>query len=115
MTHDVKIEKPRVGTDGLSDPVNLFDEDGKLHIAQWYEPKNCWLEIIDGEKQTYGDKGMHWWSEIQFPHGYVYDDVYYSLFPVDEEKEKAAAMLGLKRPIDIDAVMADIKKTIESV
>ena len=125
MIHQVGIDAPLVGEDGLSDPVNVFDEDGIIHIAQWDENHKCWLEIIDGEAQTYGNKGLHWWSEIHFPHGWVCDSEFYSLDyphpPTAEEEDniKALEMMGLRKPkterefIDIDSILADIKKTIE--
>lgn len=125
MIHQVGIDTPLIGEDGLSDPVNLFDEDGILHIAQWCEKHKCWFEVVDGEIQTYGNKGLLWWSEIQLPHGWVYDSEFYSLdypHPPTAELEdniKALEMMGFRKPkterefIDIDSVMADIKKTIE--
>ena len=125
MIHQVAFDKPLVDEHGISDPVILFDEDGRLHIAQWRMYKVAqargmketghWFEIIDGEMQTYGDKGMQWWSEIEFPRGYNYDDEYYNIYPVDEDGKKALALLRQSQAIDIDKVMADIKKTIESV
>lgn len=115
MIHQVAFDKPLVDEHGISDPVILFDEDGRLHIAQWFKEKNCWFEVLDGEGQTYGDKGMQWWSEIEFPGGYNYDDEYYNIYPVDEDGKKALALMRMNRAIDIDKVMADIKKTIESV
>lgn len=127
MIHQVGIDTPHIGEDKLSDPVILFDDDGRFHIAQWDENHKCWFEVVDGEEQTYGNKGLLWWSEIQLPHGWVYDSEFYSLdyphpfTPELEDNAKALEMMGLRKPmterefIDIDAVMADIKKTIESV
>lgn len=125
MIHQVAFDKPLVDEHGISDPVILFDEDGRLHIAQWRKYKVAqahgmketghWFEIIDGEAQTYGDKGMQWWSEIEFPGGYNYDDEYYNIYPVDEDGKKALALLRQSQAIDIDKVMADIKKTVESI
>ena len=125
MIHQVAFDKPLVDEHGISDPVILFDEDGRLHIAQWRKYKVAqahgmketghWFEIVDGETQTYGDKGMQWWSEIELPRGYNYDDEYYNIYPVDEDGKKALALLRQSQAIDIDKVMADIKKTIESV
>ena len=127
MIHQVGIDTPLVGEDGLSDPVNLFGDDGIIRIAQWCEDHKCWLEVVDGEIETYGNRGLCWWSEIQLPHGWAYDSEFYSLdYPhpptaEDESNIKALEMMGFRKPkterefIDIDAVMADIKKTIESV
>lgn len=123
MTHQVGIDFPYVDEQGISDPVTLFDEWGRLHIAQWDNNKKEWFEIVDGVVESYGSQGMHWWTEIQFPHGWVYDSEFYSndvSYRSNEafENAKALAMMGLRRPgaIDIDKVMADIKKTInESV
>ena len=116
MIHQVGIDFPMVDEQGLSDPVIVFDENGRLSIAQWYEDHKCWLEIVDGEGQTYGSKGLVWWSEIHFPHGWVYDSDYYSPYPADEGRDKERELVRMSRAIDIDKVMADIKKTInESV
>lgn len=117
MTHQAGIDFPYVDKEGISDPVVLFDEWGRLHIAQWNENKKEWFEIVDGIMQTYNG-GIHWWTEINFPHGWVYDSEYYSPDPLTEEAKdniKALEMMGLRRPIDIDKVMADIKKTVESI
>ena len=112
----MKIEKPRVDETGISDPVILELEDGKLCIAQWDANKKEWFEVKDGhEIETFGNKGVCDWVLIRFTHGFNYDSEWYSKDPIDEDGKKALEMMGLRRPIDIDAVMRDIKKTIESV
>lgn len=99
--HDPKIEKPRVDTQGshkgMSDPVLLFDEDGRYAIAIWDERDGYWHENVDGMDATY-NAGIVGWTEIPRKNGWVYDSEFYSSSYNAEEFEankKAMIQLGL--------------------
>lgn len=79
MLHDAKIEKPPVDErEGVSDPVNVFTDNGMILVA-WYDGSKWWdLEgFTDKEvcKDWFGN--VLWWSEIKLPSGWFYDsDIY---------------------------------------
>ena len=79
MVHDAKIEKPQVNENGVSDPVNVFTDNGMVLVAWWDAKQKCWWNI---ESDNFGLRrewfgNVQFWVEIDFPHYWNYDsDVY---------------------------------------
>lgn len=69
MSNDAKLLKPMTNAQGISDPVNVFLDDGRVYVAWWDANKKMWCEM-DGE--TYGT-GVVAWSYIDFPKNWNYD------------------------------------------
>jgi hypothetical protein len=67
MVHYAKIEKPRM-TDGVSDPVNVFTDNGQLDVA-WFQSNDGYWHTKDGD--TFGN--VLYWVEIEFPKGWSCD------------------------------------------
>jgi hypothetical protein len=67
MYHDNRIEKPKT-KQGISDPVNVFLDDGRIYVAYWSEKDHYWHDT-DGE--TFGN--VEWWSEIVLPKTWACD------------------------------------------
>ena len=67
MVHYAKIEKPRM-TEGVSDPVNVFTDNGQLDVA-WFQSNDGYWHTKDGD--TFGN--VLYWVEIEFPKGWSCD------------------------------------------
>ena len=67
MVHYAKIDKPRM-TDGVSDPVNVFTDNGQLDVA-WFQSNDGYWHTKDGD--TFGN--VIYWVEIEFPKGWSCD------------------------------------------
>lgn len=72
MIHDVKIKKPETNEQGISDPVNVFTDNGLVLVAWWDERDKYWHTIDD---ETFGNAKA--WSNINFPTGWDYDSELY--------------------------------------
>ena len=87
--YEPNIDTPLLDEDGVSDPVILFFDDGRMCIAQ-YDKYNgpCWFTRVDGVMETFGSKGIKKWSPIELPSGYAYDSEYYSPNRILRAREK---------------------------
>ncbi len=69
---DAKLTKPLTNEHGISDPVNVFLDDGRVYVAWWDANKKMWFEA-DGD--SYGK--VKFWCYINFPTGWNYDSDLY--------------------------------------
>lgn len=69
---DAKIYKPLVNDRGISDPVVVFTSNNMVLVAWWDERDKFW-HSLDGD--SFGN--VLWFEEIEFPKGWIYDDVLY--------------------------------------
>ena len=69
--YDAKIEKPQTNKKGISDPVNVFLDDGRIYVAWWDANKKMWCEA-DGESYNNVER----WSYINFGN-WKYDSALY--------------------------------------
>ena len=66
MIHDARIDNPHM-TDGKSDPVNVFTDNGQLDVAYFCD--DGFWHTKDGD--SFGN--VLWWVEIEFPRNWKCD------------------------------------------
>ena len=73
MTYDAKINKPEVASNGLSDPVTVYMDNGEVIVAWWDNNEKKWCAT---NRFGFSDSVLHW-SPIEFPVRWSYDPSFY--------------------------------------
>ena len=73
MAHDL-ILKPDVDENGLSEPVNVFLKSGEITVAYCNAKTKLWYSLED---PTGFSKDVMYWSYIDFPKSWDYDEKFY--------------------------------------